>query len=197
MSRRIRNVLTAIVLVGFTALTLASAWSAVVNTNAPAEHLERDRAALRQWLTTADPEHDPLKVKRHWVHRLEQDFRSGYDWQGVYNELPAAEQQRFAANFETLTRVMLLDKVDAWATRSRRPELYLEEELPDLQNWKLIGNNDPDAKKARSVVKEIARNPDRWFADVAPRTRKRVDDFRKALEKLTWSRELYRWLPRP
>jgi hypothetical protein len=195
MRHRLRHALTIAALLILSAVTFAAAYSAI--SGARAERVLDDREALKAWMTSADAEHEPLSVRRHWVHRLEQDFRSDYDWQAVYDALPAEELHRFDVNFNELTRLMLMDKAVLWHSRQgKRREEYLETELPDLQNWKLIVNNSrARSKRGNSLLSELARSPDRWFADVTPAERKRLDEFRKALEQRTWSRELRRWLP--
>ncbi|HEX3870608.1 MAG TPA: hypothetical protein VHV77_09240, partial [Pirellulales bacterium] len=163
----------------------------------PTERILDDREALRTWMTNADALNEPLSVRRHWVHRFEQDFRSGYSWQAVFDPLPVEQQHRFAANFNELTRLMLVDKADAWYSRqSKRREAYLDREFADLQNWKLIGDGTSErSRRASSLLSELVRHPDRWLAGASPEQRKRFDAFRQAVEQRTWSHELRRWLP--
>jgi hypothetical protein len=191
----IRNVLTLTALVVLSGVSLEAAWTAIAQSAAPSMPLRHE--AMLEWLTTADGKTAPLASKRVLVHQLEQDFRQGYDWSTDYEALKPAEQKRFAANFIELTRVLLVDKIDAYFTRPpKKRERYLEAELTDLLSWKVPVFDRSVPSPRGGFVADLAKNADRWLAEMTPRERKRAEEFLAQVKTLVFSRPFKNWLPR-
>ena len=195
MRRMIRNVLTLAALVVLCAVSLEGAWLAIAASGAPS--MPSRHEAMLEWLTSADGKQASVEAKRVLVHQLEQDFRRGYDWSADYEALDPAQQKRFAANFNELTRALLVDKIDAYFNRPpKNRERYLEAELTDLLSWKVPVFDRAAPSPRGGVVADLAKNADRWLAEMTPQERKRAEEFLAKVKTLVFSRPFKNWLPR-
>jgi hypothetical protein len=187
--------LTLVALVVLSGVSLEGAWLAIAASGAPSAPSRHE--AMLEWLTTAEAKQASLAEKRVLVHQLEQDFRQGYDWSAEYEALDAAQQKQFAANFNELTRVLLVDKIDAYFTRPpKKRKRYLEAELTDLLSWKAPVFDRSIPSTRGGFVADLAKNADRWLNAMTPDERKRAEEFLSEVKVMAFSRPFKSWLPR-
>jgi hypothetical protein len=202
----IRSGLTLIILLLLSGVSMLGA--AAVMTGPIPLGPEAEHAALGELLTRQDVRHERLSEKRRLARRLEQDFRSGVDWQTELATLPPQRKGLFLANYEELSRIWLLAKIDGYFGRpERRRASYLDREINNVLAWQMLSANatapkSPSAGSAKrpsdsqvAALAQWSKLAQKWYAQSSGDERKRITQFVSAVQAHLLTSGFRRMLP--
>lgn len=190
--RKLRDVLSFIVLLALTGICAASFYQAWVSRTASAEKL--DRAQLTAWLLSRDVTKELRAVRLRLARRLIEDLREGHDWSSEAQGLPPDERDRLRKNLRDLAGVWLVSQADQYA---RLPEAdrgaFLDDRLKDLTSMPVFAGGEGLnlAANAGAAVHEF----EDWARDLPPDEDQRLRQLLSALYVRWLQQGFQRFLP--
>lgn len=185
--RKLRDALSIIVFAAAVAVSIAAAVEAA-RQGLP-EPVFSDPFERMRWLSVNDVDQLPEEAQLRMVHRLEEDFTRDVDWQAQIDLLDDAQWQQFNENFNELTRLWFLQKVDSWwnLPEEQRP-IYLEDQFGNLLSWKPLAREAAKSGQGRrgrqrqlGNLKAMGQRMQSWLANENDDVRQRVEVFMKAV----------------
>ncbi len=155
-----------------------------------------DRDGLFHWLVARDLGLEPVETRLVLAQRLEEEFRTGIDWEETAAQLDSPQRQRVWDNIVLLLEPWFMDKRDryfelAGAERSA----YLDELLDTFAAWRGVDLlRDPQAADDGSSTTDhgllgvLVEQMDHWKEGAELPQRERTDRFFLAIQS--------RWLMR-
>jgi hypothetical protein len=204
--RKFQRLLTVIIFVVLCGVSLTAAFETVFRQ--PHDRAQRDQAALRDWLLTANPAAEPESVLRDTARRAAAAFRQGFSWNAAMEGLSDDERARMVRNFQQVTRVWLLDRVDAWQARPKqRRTSSVDFDTRAVLDWNLppAGKFPASAELAedpRGKIYDQSARLDRleadartWLDEEPPERRRQVREYLGVIRGHLIGRGWMRWLP--
>lgn len=180
--RKLRDLLSFVVLLALTGVCAASFYQAFIARAAATRQL--DRQQLTAWLLERDASQEPRAARLRLARRLVEDLREGHDWQAEAQELPPAERDRLLENLRELAGVWLVSQANLYGRLpdSDRGE-FLDGRLNDLTSWPVFAGGGASggvvglAANAGVAVREL----ENWSSRLPPEENQRVRQLLSAL----------------
>lgn len=180
--RKLRDLLSFVVLLALTGVCAASFYQAFVARAAATRHL--DRQQLTAFLLERDASQEPRATRLRLARRLVEDLREGHDWRAEAQELSPAVRDRLLQNLRELAGVWLVSQANLYARLpdSDRGE-FLDDRLNDLTSWPVfaggIASGDVVGLAANAGV--AVRELENWSSRLPPEENQRVRQLLSAL----------------
>ncbi|HEX5442903.1 MAG TPA: hypothetical protein VFW87_03695 [Pirellulales bacterium] len=194
--RRLRDLISFIVLLALTGVCAASLYQAFASRAASARQL--DRPQLTTWLLTRDVGRELFATRLRLARRLMEDLREGHDWQGEWSGAPPEDRDRLRKNVRELAGVWIVSQAARFA---RLPEAeradFLDQQLGDLMSWPVFGN-DPasgDGLNLASNTGMAIREFEIWSSNLPPEENQCVRQLLSALYVRWLQQGFQRFLP--
>ena len=131
--RNARGVLTAVALAAV--LAVSAAYLLLPQPLADPEHC--DREALLRWMVIRDLSRHPPETQQTLARRLDEEFRTGFDWEAAAAQLGRSQRQQVWENVLLLLEPWFTDRVEAYfALPAAERPTYLDEILDRMQAWR-------------------------------------------------------------
>lgn len=175
---KLRGLLTAIVFLAMVGLSLASAVE-VVRRGLP-KPFDIRTVSLQDWLTQRNMRHQGRSMKRRIIAEIERQAAEGHDWGVAWNQLEAADRERFAANWNNLTALWLRDQMEKFfRTEETQRDAYLDRQLVRIKRWWLPPAEDREeapsgGRRRAGAMRQLLARWDEIFAHMEPHESQRT-----------------------
>lgn len=182
LMRKLRDLVSLIVLLALTGVCAASFYQAFASHAARADQLDREQ--LTAWLLERDVSQELRPTRLRLARRLIEDLRAGHDWQVEIQAAPPAERDRLMNNLRELAGTWLTSQADRYARlpEDDRPD-FLDDQLRDLTSWPVFAKGRASARglglaaNAGAAVHEF----EAWASGLPPEQSQRVRQLLSAL----------------
>ena len=132
--RNSRGVLTVLVLV----VVLSVSVPAYLLFPRPLPEPEQcDRDALLRWIVTRDLSRHSPRTRQTLARRLDEEFRTGIDWDAAGEQLSSAQRQQVWQNVLLLLEPWFIDRAERyWALPAAERLSYLDQILNSIEAWR-------------------------------------------------------------
>lgn len=194
--RKLRNLLSLVVLLGLTGVCVASIYQAFASRAATARQL--DRQQLTAWLLGRDISRELRATRLRLARRLIEDLREGHDWQSEWAAAAPDHRDRLRKNLRELAGVWIVIQADRFA---RLPEAdrpgFLDDQLSDLMSWPVFANDSVSGERLglASNTGTAVREFEAWSSGLPPDENQRVRQLLSALYVRWLQQGFQRFLP--
>jgi len=186
--RNSRGVLTAVVLVAVLAASVSAAY--LLFPWPLPDPKQCDREMLLRWIVTCDLSQYPPETQHTLARRLDEEFRTGFDWDAAAEQLGPSEREQVWENVLLLLEPWFMDRVEDYHALSAAERLpYLDDILDRMQAWRGVeslrstgsrGSEPPG--EPPDLLSLLQERIERCKSKADPKARERISQFQVALQ---------------
>jgi len=158
---------------------------------------DADCDELVQWLVVRDLRNESPETLSVLMRRLEEEFRTGFDWSTRADDLDESQRKQIWDNVVLLMKPWFFDKTERYfqLADDQRPA-YVDELIDMITAWKDIDSlrtpEDPAASRSEQggLLATLAEKMEEWKQGVNPAERERIEEFSKAIQVRIFRRML-------
>jgi len=148
-----------------------------------------DRDELLRWLVTRDLAKESPKTRLVLIQRLEQEFRSGVDWDALNRQTTEAQRKQLWSNIPLLLGPWLNEKASVYSQLPDKQRLqFIDGVIDSLLAWRgadrlQVGHSGgAPQSKSRGLVSTFLDQVEECKRNAEPQQRDRISQFLGAIQ---------------